>query len=171
MRMELDVHGLLLRPGEGETVFDEARRTLRILVDREELTTTWFRYAPGEKGPDPHIHRRHTDAFYVLEGELDPERPAADLGTRHRLRPRLRRRPAPARRPGRLLLRPGRRGGVHARGRRRPLRRGDVGLGASRDHARLPEPRARPGAAAEPPHARRRLRGRRQRRLAPMTSS
>src|ERR671923_122385 len=71
MRMELDVHGLLLRPGEGETVFDEARRTLRILVDREELTTTWFRYAPGEKGPDPHIHRRHTDAFYVLEGELE----------------------------------------------------------------------------------------------------
>ena len=62
---------ILYRPGEGETVFDEARRTLRILVDREELTTTWFRYAPGEEGPDPHIHGRHTDAFYVLEGELE----------------------------------------------------------------------------------------------------
>ena len=32
---------------------------------------TWFRYAPGEKGPEPHIHRRHTDSFYVLEGELE----------------------------------------------------------------------------------------------------
>src|SRR5919204_5296403 len=62
---------ILHQPGEGETVFDETRRTLRILVDREELTTTWFRYAPGEKGPDPHTYRRHTDAFYVLEGELE----------------------------------------------------------------------------------------------------
>src|SRR5439155_694180 len=26
---------------------------------------------PGEEGPDPHVHRRHTDAFYVLEGELE----------------------------------------------------------------------------------------------------
>jgi len=32
---------------------------------------TWFRYGPGQEGPDPHIHRRHTDAFYVLEGELE----------------------------------------------------------------------------------------------------
>src|SRR5919204_5898357 len=71
VRMELDVHPVLLRPGEGETVFDEPRRTLRILADRDELTVTWFRYAPGEKGPDPHIHRRHTDAFYVLERELE----------------------------------------------------------------------------------------------------
>src|ERR687884_2209367 len=71
MGVELDVHPALLRPGEGETVFDTPRATLRLLVDREELTVTWFRYAPGEKGPDPHIHRRHTDAFYVLEGELE----------------------------------------------------------------------------------------------------
>ena len=32
---------------------------------------TWFRYEPGEEGPDPHVHRQHTDAFYVLEGELE----------------------------------------------------------------------------------------------------
>ena len=63
--------GILRRPGEGETIFDSARSTLRVLVDREELTVTWFRYAAGEKGPDPHIHHRHTDAFYVLEGELE----------------------------------------------------------------------------------------------------
>src|SRR5918911_285303 len=72
MAVQLDVHRpLFLRSGEGETVFDEPRRTLRILADREELTLTWFRYEPGESGPDPHVHRRHTDAFYVLEGELE----------------------------------------------------------------------------------------------------
>ena len=63
--------GILRRPGEGETVFDSERSTLRLLVELEELTVTWFRYAPGEKGPDPHVHHRHTDAFYVLEGELE----------------------------------------------------------------------------------------------------
>src|SRR5438105_15518864 len=62
---------LVCRPGEVEPVFDEPERTLRILVDRDELTLTWFRYAPGEEGPDPHLQRRHTDAFYVLEGELE----------------------------------------------------------------------------------------------------
>jgi quercetin dioxygenase-like cupin family protein len=31
---------------------------------------TRSRYAPGERGPDPHVHREHTDSFYVLEGGL-----------------------------------------------------------------------------------------------------
>src|SRR5437764_118457 len=31
---------------------------------------TEARYAPGEEGPGPHIHRQHADAFYVLGGEL-----------------------------------------------------------------------------------------------------
>ena len=61
----------LLAAGEGETIFDSPNRTIRILVDRDELVLTWFRYEPGEEGPDPHVHRRHTDAFYVLEGELE----------------------------------------------------------------------------------------------------
>jgi quercetin dioxygenase-like cupin family protein len=70
--MELDVsHALFLRPGEGETVTDRPERTLRILAELEQLIVTWFRYEPGEKGPDPHIHRHHTDAFYVLEGEVE----------------------------------------------------------------------------------------------------
>jgi mannose-6-phosphate isomerase-like protein (cupin superfamily) len=72
MRVELDVHRpALLRPGEGETITDRPERTLRILADRGELTLTWFRYEPGEEGPEPHIHRRHTDAFFVLGGELE----------------------------------------------------------------------------------------------------
>jgi quercetin dioxygenase-like cupin family protein len=72
MRVELDVHGpLLLAPGEGETVTDRPERTLRILGDLDDLIVTWFRYEPGEMGPDPHVHRLHTDAFYVLEGEVE----------------------------------------------------------------------------------------------------
>jgi quercetin dioxygenase-like cupin family protein len=72
MRVQLDDHRpLLLAPGEGETVTDRAERTLRILAELDELIVTWFRYEPGEKGPDPHIHRHHTDAFYVLEGKLE----------------------------------------------------------------------------------------------------
>src|ERR1044071_6372613 len=70
--MQLDEHRpLLLPPGEGETTTDRPERTLRILVELEPLIVTWFRYEPGEKGPEPHVHHPHTDAFYVLEGEVE----------------------------------------------------------------------------------------------------
>jgi quercetin dioxygenase-like cupin family protein len=76
--MELDVHPLLLAAGEGETVVDRPEKTLRILADLDDIIVTVFRYAPGEDGPEPHVHLHHTDAFYVLEGELElrlgPER-------------------------------------------------------------------------------------------------
>jgi mannose-6-phosphate isomerase-like protein (cupin superfamily) len=72
MRVELDVHRpLLLAPGEGETVTDRPERTLRILGELDELIVTWFRYEADEEGPEPHVHRRHTDSFYVLDGELE----------------------------------------------------------------------------------------------------
>jgi quercetin dioxygenase-like cupin family protein len=61
----------LLRHGEGETIFDQSERTIRVLADREELTLSWFRYEAGEEGPSPHVHKRHADAFYVLEGQLE----------------------------------------------------------------------------------------------------
>jgi uncharacterized cupin superfamily protein len=70
--VELDDHRqLLLGPGEGESVVDRPGRTLRILAELDQVIVSWFRYEPGEVGPDPHIHRHHTDAFYVLEGELE----------------------------------------------------------------------------------------------------
>jgi len=72
MRVELDVHQpVFLRPGEGETTTDRLERTLRILVELDDVIASWFRYEPGEEGPEPHVHRQHTDAFYVLEGELE----------------------------------------------------------------------------------------------------
>jgi quercetin dioxygenase-like cupin family protein len=69
--VELDVHPLLLAPGEGEVVTERPERTLRILADLDDVIVTWFRYEPGEKGPDPHVHHHHTDAFYALEGEIE----------------------------------------------------------------------------------------------------
>ena len=61
----------VLRAGDGELVTDRPERTLRILTDHELLNITWFRYEPGQKGPDPHVHYTHSDAFYVLEGEIE----------------------------------------------------------------------------------------------------
>jgi quercetin dioxygenase-like cupin family protein len=70
--VELDVtQPLLLAPGEGEKTTDRPERSITILCELEQLIVSLFRYEPGEKGPDPHVHRQHTDAFYVLEGEVD----------------------------------------------------------------------------------------------------
>lgn len=69
--MELDVgQAPVLAPGKGETISDRAERNVRILLGHDLADVTWTRYEPGERGPDPHIHKQHTDAWYVLEGEL-----------------------------------------------------------------------------------------------------
>jgi mannose-6-phosphate isomerase-like protein (cupin superfamily) len=57
---------LLLGPGEGETL----RPGFEIKVGRPELVLTESLYAPGQAGPDPHIHYHHADSFWILEGEL-----------------------------------------------------------------------------------------------------
>jgi len=41
-----------------------------LLTDTAELAVTESVYGPGEKGPDPHVHHEHTDAFIVVEGTL-----------------------------------------------------------------------------------------------------
>ncbi len=61
---------MLLGPGEGETISDRAERNVIVKCDHELVDVTWTRYEPGERGPDPHIHKQHADAWYVLEGEL-----------------------------------------------------------------------------------------------------
>jgi quercetin dioxygenase-like cupin family protein len=67
---ELGVQDVLVRPGDGETITERDRRNVVVLTEREDISLTWSRYAPGERGPDLHVHREHTDAFYVLDGEL-----------------------------------------------------------------------------------------------------
>jgi quercetin dioxygenase-like cupin family protein len=56
--------------GDAEIITDQERREVRILVAGPDLTVTWSRYAARERGPDLHVHREHTDAFSVLDGEL-----------------------------------------------------------------------------------------------------
>jgi quercetin dioxygenase-like cupin family protein len=54
----------------GEPITDRPEREVRLLADLEELGASWSRYGPGERGPEAHVHREHTDSFYVLDGEL-----------------------------------------------------------------------------------------------------
>jgi quercetin dioxygenase-like cupin family protein len=61
---------VVVRLADAETITAKERRDVVVLAERHDITITWSRYAPGERGPDPHVHREHTDAFYVLEGEL-----------------------------------------------------------------------------------------------------
>ena len=56
-------------PGEGELLGKGS--TYLIKVDRPELSLVEYDAAPGHAGARPHYHERHTDAFYVLEGELE----------------------------------------------------------------------------------------------------
>jgi quercetin dioxygenase-like cupin family protein len=55
---------------DGETISDREARNIIILHAEEAVTVTWSRYSSGERGPDLHLHREHTDAFYVLTGAL-----------------------------------------------------------------------------------------------------
>jgi quercetin dioxygenase-like cupin family protein len=61
---------VVLRLADGETITARERREVVLLAERQDISITWSRYAAGERGPDLHVHREHTDAFYVLEGEV-----------------------------------------------------------------------------------------------------
>ncbi len=56
--------------GAGEVLGDAPGRRVELLSDRDPLHATWSRFGPGRAGADLHVHRRHTDLFFVLDGEL-----------------------------------------------------------------------------------------------------
>ncbi len=56
--------------GEGELIGDAPHRRVEILSDDETLSATWSRWGAHRVGAELHVHRHHTDLFYVLEGEL-----------------------------------------------------------------------------------------------------
>src|SRR3954449_13057265 len=60
----------VIPPGGGEVIGDSLERRVEILSDDDTVHATWSRFGPGRAGADLHIHRRHTDLFYVLDGEL-----------------------------------------------------------------------------------------------------
>ena len=57
-------------PGEGDVVGDVPDRRVEILCDKDELVVTWTRFGPHRDGASPHVHRTHSDLFFVLGGEL-----------------------------------------------------------------------------------------------------
>lgn len=62
--------GVIVPIAEGEPLVRSAEREGSILLARKQITITHARYAAGQQVARPHIHHHHTDAFYVLEGEL-----------------------------------------------------------------------------------------------------
>ncbi len=65
-----DTGGVLVSHANGETVTAREDREAVLLTAQDELTVTSYRLGPDQRGPAPHVHHRHTDAFYVLEGAL-----------------------------------------------------------------------------------------------------
>jgi mannose-6-phosphate isomerase-like protein (cupin superfamily) len=61
---------ILIPPGGGEVIGDAPHRRVEILSDDESLSATWSRWGSHRVGADLHVHRHHSDLFYVLEGEL-----------------------------------------------------------------------------------------------------
>jgi mannose-6-phosphate isomerase-like protein (cupin superfamily) len=61
---------IVLAPREGEVIGDSPDRRVEILSDADPLHATWSRFGPGRAGAGLHVHHRHSDLFYVLEGEL-----------------------------------------------------------------------------------------------------
>jgi quercetin dioxygenase-like cupin family protein len=64
------VEAIFLEPGGGERTSDTDMRWVAIKADVPQVAVTESRYGPGQRGPDPHVHRQHADAFYVLAGAL-----------------------------------------------------------------------------------------------------
>jgi len=61
------VDAVVLRPGEGESLFN-GRIVLKSSF--EQLTITESHFPNARDGADPHFHRSHVDSFYVLEGGM-----------------------------------------------------------------------------------------------------
>ena len=55
---------------EQEVILEGDGRAISILVAREDVTVTEGRCPARATIAGPHIHQRHTDAFYVIGGEL-----------------------------------------------------------------------------------------------------
>jgi len=61
---------LFIPPGSGEIIADTPERRVEVLSDIDPLHATTTRFGPRRNGADLHVHRLHTDLFYVLGGEL-----------------------------------------------------------------------------------------------------
>jgi mannose-6-phosphate isomerase-like protein (cupin superfamily) len=86
---------VVIPPGGGEVIGDSPERRVEILADGDDLNATWSRFGPRREGADLHVHRQHTDLFYVLAGELtvrlgvEDEQVAVPAGTLARVPPNV----------------------------------------------------------------------------------
>ena len=55
---------------EGEVIFRRGELDVTLLVDEEQLAAVDMRAAPGWGKAPPHVHARHGEALYVLEGQI-----------------------------------------------------------------------------------------------------
>jgi quercetin dioxygenase-like cupin family protein len=55
---------------EGEIILRTGKFDVSLLVDIEQLAAVVVRAAPGWGKAPPHVHARHGEALYVIEGEL-----------------------------------------------------------------------------------------------------
>jgi len=59
-----------LQPGVGEHITGESELGVTLLVDVEQIGIVEVRSEPGGVAPPLHLHARHAECFFVLEGEL-----------------------------------------------------------------------------------------------------
>ena len=75
---------MIVSHDSGETFTRRDDREAVLLTAQDQITVTSYRLGPDQRGPAPHVHHRHTDAFYVLAGELSfilgPDRERVEVG-------------------------------------------------------------------------------------------
>jgi mannose-6-phosphate isomerase-like protein (cupin superfamily) len=70
MNVDVGTASVIVPISDTEVIVERGEREIGILVAREEVTITHARCSAGERVAGLHVHHRHTDAFYVLAGEL-----------------------------------------------------------------------------------------------------
>jgi mannose-6-phosphate isomerase-like protein (cupin superfamily) len=74
----------VVEPGGGERVVDRPTHSVVVKATHELVDVAELDWGAGRPGPSLHVHRQHTDAFYVLEGEpvftVGPERERVHAG-------------------------------------------------------------------------------------------
>ena len=57
--------------GEGEVIFGSPKLDVTLLADVDQLAVVEVRAAPGWGGTALHVHARHAEAVFVIEGKVD----------------------------------------------------------------------------------------------------
>lgn len=58
---------IVVGAGEGRRLSER----VAIKAGEDDVVVVDFRFDPGSRGPAPHVHRQHSDSFFLLDGELE----------------------------------------------------------------------------------------------------